>query len=273
MNTVKDLVLECDFFAHGTLQRYRHGDSFPTLTGGVVSIIWVTLFVGMFSSMMIDTFQTNIIFAQLGITYDDDPTASLLKASPEPNFMFAIGLTGINLGASQRYFDISLINRSTQKFSNGSKVKIKDYIALEPCTLAHWQGVSESITNSFTTLSFSEWLCPPVNYSLTMQGKYTSNMFQFAQINIDPCNASNPNFPNTTCYNSTDINNFLNIMAQFTFNFYYINPVINANDKKYISYYLEDRNYFSFDTITGVSANLFFTQYNIETDITILPWK
>jgi hypothetical protein len=57
-----------------------------------------------------------------------------------------------------------------------------------------------------------------------------------------------------------------------TANFYYVNPVINAGDKDYLNYYLEDSNYFSFNTITGVNANLFFSEYNIETDHSIFPW-
>ena len=187
--------------------------------------------------------------------------------------MFAIGLTAINLSASQRYFDITLTSRITEKHSNGTTTKIRNSVSLEPCSLSHWQGVSESITNSYSNLNFQEWLCPPLNYTVEMQGKYTSNLFKFSEIKIGACTANNSNFPNTSCLNSTDIDSFLNSMGQFTFNFYYINPVINANEKTYISYYLEDRNYFSFDTLTGVSANLFFSQYNIETDTTILPWK
>ncbi len=64
----------------------------------------------------------------------------------------------------------------------------------------------------------------------------------------------------------------LNSLGQFTFNFYYINPVINAGQKEFLRYYLEDKNYFSFDTFTGVSANLFFGEYSITTDSSILPW-
>jgi hypothetical protein len=97
--------------------------------------------------------------------------------------------------------------------------------------LAHWSGISDSITNSFSTLGFSEWLCPPLNYTATMQGKYTSNTFKYAELKVGACTANNSNFPNTTCYTSTDINNFLNSFAQFTFNFYYVNPVINAGQK------------------------------------------
>jgi hypothetical protein len=61
MNTIKELVLECDFFANGDLQRYRHRENFPTLTGGAISIMWVLVFVGMFYSMALDTFNRNII--------------------------------------------------------------------------------------------------------------------------------------------------------------------------------------------------------------------
>jgi hypothetical protein len=56
-------------------------------------------------------------------------------------------------------------------------------------------------------------------------------------------------------------------------NFYYINPLLNPGDKSYINYYLEDSNYFSFNTNIGVSANLFYSEYSIETDNSILPWE
>ena len=229
METIKELVLECDFFAHGTFTRYRHGDSFPTLTGGFISVIWVSLFVGMFANLALDTFNNNIIASELSVSFDNDPTSAPLISSPSNNFMFAIGITGINLAGSQRYFDISLRDRTNTKYSNGTKTSVKLSVPLEPCTLSHWEGVSESITESYTSLSFSEWLCPPIGYNFALEGKYTSSVFRFADIRINSCTANNSNFPNTTCLNQTDIDTFLTSMGQFTFNFYYINRVINAN--------------------------------------------
>ena len=44
--------------------------------------------------------------------------------------MFAIGITGINLSATQRYFDISLTNRRTIKYANGTKLKVRDRVTL-----------------------------------------------------------------------------------------------------------------------------------------------
>lgn len=87
------------------------------------------------------------------------------------------------------------------------------------------------------------------------------------------CNSSNALFPNTSCHSSSDIQAFLTNNTQFTFNYYFVNTVINPNDKKFISYYLEDSNYFAFDNTLGVNANLFYTDYKIQTDTTFLPWQ
>lgn len=103
--TLKELVLECDFFAHGKLQRYRHGEDFPTLTGGTVSLLCIFLFTGMFSSMIMDTFQNNLISSSLAVTYDNDPSLATIDTKAS-KFMFAIGITGMDFSASKRYFDV-----------------------------------------------------------------------------------------------------------------------------------------------------------------------
>ena len=74
MNFLKDFVLDIDIFAHGTLTRYRKGESYATVTGGIVSVIFVAFFIGMFGNLTIDTFQNNIVFSSVAVNYDDDPT-------------------------------------------------------------------------------------------------------------------------------------------------------------------------------------------------------
>lgn len=59
--------------------------------------------------------------------------------------------------------------------------------------------------------------------------------------------------------NSTAIQNFIDTNQGVTLNYYYINPVLNAADPDYINYYLDDSTYFSFNTNTGISANLFYS--------------
>ena len=49
--------------------------------------------------------------------------------------------------------------------------------------------------------------------------------------------------------------------------------MINAGERNFKNFYLEDRNYFNFDTVSGVSADLFFNQYEIVTDHSLYPWE
>lgn len=106
------------------------------------------MFVGLFANLTLDTFGNNIIYSDSSVSYDDDPTYSKVSTSPSKHFMFAVGLTGINLNASKRYFDIYSAQRMTIKNSSGT-TKTKKAITLVPCTKEHWEGISDSITNSY----------------------------------------------------------------------------------------------------------------------------
>ena len=52
-----------------------------------------------------------------------------------------------------------------------------------------------------------------------------------------------------------------------------MNTVINSDDAQYLSYYLEDRNYFQFTRSLGTTANVFISSYTISTDQSLLPWQ
>ncbi len=95
-------------------------------------------------------------------------------------------------------------------------------------------------------------------------------MFKYVRILIQKCGlVSN----SSTCANTNEIDSFIENNEGVTANFYYINPVINAGDIEYLNYYLEDSNYFTFNTVTGINANLYFSDYSIETDHSIFPWE
>lgn len=93
----------------------------------------VTLFIGIFSNLTLDTFNYNIISSQLATIYDDDPTFSQVTIAPSNKFMFAVGLTGIDLASSQRYFDINF-NQRTSVLTPTGTTKVKNSIPLVPCT-------------------------------------------------------------------------------------------------------------------------------------------
>lgn len=99
MDKIKGFILEWDFFAHGNLQRYKEEESYRTLLGGCVSIILVILFFIIFFNMTLNTFKKELINSDSSITYDEDPSPLIIKADPNRSFMFAIGVSGINLNA------------------------------------------------------------------------------------------------------------------------------------------------------------------------------
>jgi hypothetical protein len=159
MGVVKEFVLELDLFAHPQFLRYRSEPGYRTVTGGILSIVLVFIFIGIFASLAIDTVQNNIIISQTSVSYDTNPEPFNLVASPNNKFMFAVGLSGLDLSATQKYFDIVL-----EDFSVVNNVKKSIKVALSPCTADQWTGISDQIATSYTSLKFNQWLCPPSGY-------------------------------------------------------------------------------------------------------------
>jgi hypothetical protein len=59
--------------------------------------------------------------------------------------------------------------------------------------------------------------------------------------------------------------------STFKLSVYFANPVIDASEKQYLDYVLEDTNYFEFTDILGVSAHIFFSEYEVNTDNSVYP--
>ena len=49
--------------------------------------------------------------------------------------------------------------------------------------------------------------------------------------------------------------------------------VINPSSHDYLTYYLDDLNYFPFSLTSGVNANLFLSSFQVTTDESIMPWE
>lgn len=172
--------------------------------------------------------------------------------------MFAVGISGLDM-STQRYFDLKLENFTSLKNNSGT-FKTSTTVPLVPCSLSQWDGFNSQITNAYYTLNFSQWLCPPTDYVFPLQGKFTSDIFQYSRLLVLKCGTVSNS---STCASSTEVTSFLTNNQGAIFNFYFTNTLINSGSEKYLDYYLEDRNYFSFDTVTGSNANLFFSEYNI----------
>jgi hypothetical protein len=140
---------------------------------------------------------------------------------------------GFNLNDNaSRLFDIVMVKRH---FQNGYIELPNKMISLVPCTLQHF-SMTDEIARTASTLHIENWLCPPLNYSFSLQGKYTSPNMQLIEIRVNKCNDSLD--PSRPCANSSTIDMYEAMFDQFTLSMNYINPLINPGDQNYRSYYI-----------------------------------
>lgn len=104
-------------------------------------------------------------------------------------------------------------------------------------------------------MNFSTMLCPPIGLNIPIQGKFTSEVFQYAEIRITGCDANSSKICQAPSSNRT-----------YFFNLYMLNTLINPQEAEYITYYLEDRNYVQFTTAFTSLINIFVSDYKITTD-------
>ena len=126
---------------------------------------------GLFMNTAIDTFTMSSISSSSSKIITSDPTLTTLNFSPQSNFMFALDIIGVNItDPTQRHFDFEL---SLMKFYRGTYVDSTHILPMENCTRAHF-AINNKILSEFDNLPTYRWLCPPINYTLDITGKYSS---------------------------------------------------------------------------------------------------
>jgi hypothetical protein len=88
----------------------------------------------------------------------------------------------------------------------------------------------------------SGFLCPNKNLTVELEGKYTSDSFKLLVLKVGKCNNSTD--PSRPCVDDS----LINTTATYNLNFYFMNPFVNSGALDPVSYYLEDRNYFVYNT-------------------------
>ncbi len=108
------------------------------------------------------------------------------------------------------------------------------------------------------------WLCLPLNNTFEIYGKYASVTSKTLDISVRKCtNSSNFTYP---CASEAEIDLFFQQEKNFFYTVYFINPLINADNQEFLSYYLEDSNYAIFSAIAGEECQLWMEDFKITTD-------
>ncbi len=137
---------------------------------------------------------------------------------------------------------------------------------LSACRREDW-AINDDILGNFDRMNATNWLCPNINSSFFIEGKWTSVRYSYLQIDVVDCGTANPN---ATCANQSSIDHALfNIMH---FSVYYVNSLVTPDAKQPISYYLEDKDYVYFGKKLGGSNEIFVSDYSVTTDHSIFPY-
>lgn len=103
MKLLRDLLKGFDLFSTNVSLRFEDSATFETATGGFFSIALVVLFVIVFMGTLSNTLNRNSISATTTNIQEADPTHTQLNTS---KFMFALGISDVNIIEGERWFDI-----------------------------------------------------------------------------------------------------------------------------------------------------------------------
>lgn len=128
--------LKCfDFFNTKNLLRFEDQPEYKSVSGAVVSITLIIIFMVIFTNTVLGTLNMTEITASISQSEDVEPTFFETSVSP---FLFAVGINGINLNDPvTKYFNIIFYART--QYPNGTK--ITTYTNLQPCTRDPWNNI------------------------------------------------------------------------------------------------------------------------------------
>ena len=106
LKSIKEAVKGFDLFSRNISLRYEDDMDYTTFTGGVGSILLITLFIVIFASTVVSAFGKEEITSTTSFFEEKHP--SLFKIGVD-KFMFAVGITDIDMNKDERrWFDIQM---------------------------------------------------------------------------------------------------------------------------------------------------------------------
>ncbi|CAK81191.1 unnamed protein product (macronuclear) [Paramecium tetraurelia] len=297
MSTSKKSILKCkldtyikdlrsiDLFGQNILLNLNGEDQYKTGCGGMMTLVILAIVVLFFQSNIKDFVDKVNIQSESNQVFEDQPDSIYLN---DTNFMFAVAIEQPNFN-SNPFFNITLSARQYERLGNGSLSKTEALIDLVPCTIQRFQQVFSSYGQNFTQqyneIGLDTWLCPQMNYQITLNGRYTNKFFNFLKITVTQC--SNQSQTNSfyswqpACASTEEVQHWLLQQRQYRIkvyqlkhNYRYITNQMVSPSKgdDYVQSFLDDELFFSFvPQMIGKEADVFFTKYSMKTDNNLLP--
>ncbi|CAD8090637.1 unnamed protein product [Paramecium sonneborni] len=273
-NSIQKGLQRIDIFGQTITLNMNKNANYTTSFGGCSSIMIICLLSLIFYSNIADFFTKANVYYNSQTVFSNDPNYMKMN---DNNSMFALSIDQSNF-TDFPFFNITM----EQKSLNGTIKKSTIQIPLEPCTLDRFNNVVEqqdidtNFNDSFNYLGMKQWLCPKINYSLELQGTYSSETFKFIKIIVSDCqNKSNSTYWNPVCANEDQKQLYLNTYGQFKLQVFQINTMVNPQKaQNYKTMYLDSDMYFSFvPNKLSRLANVYYRSYLVNNDQSLLPYE
>ena len=157
--------------------------------------------------------------------------------------MFGFFVFGLNISSTTaRPFDFKLIQ---EEYTPLLQLINSTEYPLVQCTPDHL-AFTEKIKSYYTPFMFDAHLCPQLNQQIEVKGKVTSSLYSQLKITVTRCSTADP-----TCMSNAAFSTLETTMKKFTFAFPIFNTMLNPDQEEYKTFFVEDRNRFSFSSSLG----------------------
>lgn len=123
-----------DLFSTNVSLRYEDESAYETATGGICSIALVVVFIIVFMGTLTNTLNRIYIDSTTTTLQEANPSQIMLNTS---NFMFALGISDVDLNTGDRWFDVYMQFRFYSA-AGRNRTNIK----LQKCERSQWTSIN-----------------------------------------------------------------------------------------------------------------------------------
>lgn len=132
------------------------------------------------------------------------------------------------------------------------------FYTMQPCIKDHWRSIPNG-SEIYDKVGMQTWLCMPLDIAPVLKGKYYSDLQTTLDVIIKKCN--NQTDLSRPCASQEEIDSFLMQNGPIYFTPFFINPLINPQNKDYLKFYLQDKYYTMFGIDYGMEMYIYNAAY------------
>ncbi|EAR87779.3 transmembrane protein, putative (macronuclear) [Tetrahymena thermophila SB210] len=264
---------QLDVFGTQITLNYKRDPQFRTSFGGGITVCCIFFIAVICFSTLNDLFQkTQVSFVQ-STSYSVQPDSILFDSN---QFMIAIQYDQPNF-IKRPYVNITFQQSHFHRFINGTTVKNKTNIDLEPCTIDHFIGLpsyNQNWTYTFQLENLQDFLCLKKGTTFQIGGIFENEDFYYVKFSISKCINNTSNNSNKAWNPVCESHDVVaaNQNQDSRIRFYISNNLLNPERaQNSISSYLDSALFNVQQGSMYTTANMYINSQTLITDESIFP--